>query len=135
MLPSNDGVSSDIKIIERENKTYKMEIESNKIIGILNNDLKAIEQAVYKIIRTERYEYPIYSWNYGIEWRDLFGMPTSYCIPEIERRIKEALLQDTRIKEVENFEFEEPKKGIVFVRFTVYSIYGNLNIESEVRIS
>ena len=115
MLPSNDGVSSDIKIIERENKTYKMEIESNKIIGILNNDLKAIEQAVYKIIRTERYEYPIYSWNYGIELRDLFGMPTSYCIPEIERRIKEALLQDTRIKEVENFEFEEPKKRIVFV--------------------
>ena len=29
-----------------------------------------------------------------------------YCIPEIERRIREALLQDDRITAVENFQFE-----------------------------
>lgn len=61
-------------------------------------------------------------------------MPVSFCIPEIERRITEALLQDTRIIAVENFEFETEKRGIVLVKFTVLTIFGSLNLESEVLI-
>lgn len=135
MIPQNDGVNLDINIIERPSKTYKMELEKNIIVGIENNNLKAMEQAIYKIIRTERFKYIIYSWNYGIELEDLFGMPISYCIPEIERRIKEALFQDTRIKNIEGFNFNTPKKGIIYVEFKVFTIYGNLTIGREVEIS
>lgn len=135
MIPKNDSLISDIKIIERPSETYKMNLDNNTVVGLENNNLKAMEQAIYKILNTERYKYIIYSWNYGIELEDLFGMPVSYCIPEIERRIKEALLNDTRILNVENFNFEIIKKGIIFAKFVVYTIFGNLDINREVKIT
>lgn len=134
MIPQNDGLNTDIKIIERPSKTYKMDLENNIIVGYTDN-LEAMRQAVYKIIRTERYKYIIYSWDYGIELEDLFGMPVSYCIPEIERRIIEALEQDTRILEVTNFEFENPKRGVVYVKFEVYTIFGKFNADREVQVA
>ena len=86
--------SADITVKELPTKTHRMELyEGNYILGFVDS-LKAMEQAIYKIIRTERYKYIIYSWNYGIELEDLFGMPVEYCVVELERRILEALLQD-----------------------------------------
>lgn len=133
MIPQNDGLTPDIQIIERPTKTYAMNLSGDDITDFVDN-LKAMEQAIYKIIRTERYRYKIYSWNYGIELEDLFGMPVSYCIPEIERRIREALLQDTRIVEVINFDFDTPRKGVVFTKFTVVTIFGNVDVDKEVQI-
>ena len=134
MIPQNDGLTADIKIIERPTQTYKMDLSGN-VIEDYTDELKAMEQAIYKIIRTERYKYIIYSWNYGIELEDLFGMPVSYCIPEIERRLKEALEQDTRILEVVNFEFETPKRGVVYTKFTAITIFGNIYLNREVQIA
>ena len=134
MIPQNDGLTADIKIIERPTQTYKMDLSGDKIVGY-TDELKAMEQAIYKIIRTERYKYIIYSWNYGIELEDLFGMPVSYCIPEIERRLKEALEQDTRILDVTDFEFETLRRGTVHVKFKAVTIFGNLELEKEVQIA
>lgn len=134
MIPQNDGLNADIKIIERSSKTYKMDLKNNIIVGY-TDELEAMRQAVYKIIRTERYKYIIYSWDYGIELEDLFGMPVSYCIPEIERRIIEALEQDTRILEVTNFEFETPKRGVIFVKFEAYTIFGKFEVDREVQVA
>nr|DAW76710.1 MAG TPA: Protein of unknown function (DUF2634) [Caudoviricetes sp.] len=108
---------------------------SGDVIEGYTDELKAMEQAIYKIIRTERYKHIIYSWNYGIELEDLFGMPVSYCIPEIERRVKEALEQDTRILDVTDFEFETLKRGTVHVKFKAIIIFGNLELEKEVQIA
>ena len=94
-----------------------------------------MEQAIYKILLTERYQYLIYSWNYGIELKDLFGKPISYCCVELERRIKEALLQDTRITNVYNFEFENPKFETVLVKFIADTIFGEVNITKEVKLN
>ena len=133
MIPRNDGLTPDIRIIERPSKTYRMDLSGDTIEGY-TDELKAMEQAIYKIIRTERYKHIIYSWNYGIELEDLSGMPVSYCIPEIERRVKEALEQDTRVLEVNDFEFETPKRGVVFVKFKALTIFGSLDLNREVII-
>ena len=131
MIPESVNLL-DINIVTIPTKTYKMELEenSNRISGF-TDEQDAMKQAIYKIIRTERYKYIIYDWNYGIELEDLFGMPVNYCVPEIERRIKEALLQDTRINEVNNFEFDTSKKGVVLVKFTAYTEFGEVNITDE----
>ena len=132
MVPKNFVNIPDINIVTIPTKTYKMELEENsdRISGF-TDEQEAMKQAIYKIIRTERYKYIIYDWNYGIELEDLFGMPVNYCVPEIERRIKEALLQDTRISEVNNFEFDTSKKGVVLVKFTAYTEFGEVNITDE----
>ena len=89
--------------------------------------MEAIKQTIFKILNTERYKYIIYSWNYGIELEDLFGQPVLFVCPEIERRVKEALLQDDRITEVDSFDFDISKRGVVSVTFTVHTIFGDLD--------
>ena len=114
-------------------KQHRMILDNDRIIATCDN-LEAIKQTIFKILNTERYAYIIYSWNYGIELKDLFGKPVRYVCPEIERRVKEALLCDDRILEVDNFEFDFPKRGVVSVSFTVHTIFGDLEEEMMVNI-
>lgn len=114
-------------------KNYNMDFTS-KTIFEFNDELLAMKQVVFKILNTERYSFPIYSQNFGVELQDLFGEPVSYIIPELERRIKEALLQDDRIEAVDSFEFNVSKKSQIILTFIVHSIYGDLKEEREVAI-
>lgn len=82
-----------------------MNLDTGSIRGYTDG-LDAMKQAIFKILQTERYQYIMYSWNYGIETLDLYGEPISYVCPELERRITEALLWDERIESVDNFEFD-----------------------------
>ncbi|MBS6019068.1 MAG: DUF2634 domain-containing protein [Leptotrichia wadei] len=129
--------SADITVKEQPTKTYKMELyKGNYILGFVDSQ-KAMEQAIYKIIRTERYKYIIYSWNYGIELEDLFGMPVEYCVVELERRISEALLQDNRITAVHTFEFDtESERGTVLIKkFIAETIFGKIQIDNGLAVT
>jgi phage baseplate assembly protein W len=106
--------------------TYRIRYEKDGQIQGYCDDLEAMKQAIYKIINTERYQYIIYSWNYGIELRDLFGKPIPFVYAEVQRRIEEALLQDDRITKVKDFEFSHTD-GDVAVHFNVSTIYGDVN--------
>lgn len=114
------------------NKSYRMKIADEKILGNID-ELDAIAQACYKILNTERYQYVIYSWDYGIELQDLFGKPIPYVYSELPRRIKEALTQDDRINSVEDFELSYDK-GNVLAKFTVKTNLGNIEMEKGVNI-
>lgn len=140
LLPdtSPDGAGSGVQIAVQKtypNKTYRMWIDEEKIQGIITSKLEAVEQAVYKILNTERYKHVIYSWNYGVELEDLFGKPIPYVLPEIPRRITDALLQDDRIEAVTNFDLSYTKDGSVLCKFTVVTIYGTLQGEKAVKIN
>ena len=129
--------SADITVKELPTKTHRMELyEGNYILGFVDS-LKAMEQAIYKIIRTERYKYIIYSWNYGIELEDLFGMPVEYCIVELERRISEALLQDNRITAVNGFEFDtESERGTILIKkFVAETVFGEIQINDGLSVT
>ena len=132
MIPAVTGfLKEDFEIEEQPDKTYKMQetILRGKIEG-----KEAVRQAVYKILNTERYQYPVYSWDYGIELVDLYGEPFSYVCPELERRITEALTWDTRIQSADNFTFEQKAGGRILVTFTVHTVYGDIDTEQEVDV-
>ncbi len=95
---------------------------------------QAMEQVIYKILSTERYQYIMYSWNYGIELRDLYGEPLSYVCPELERRITEALTWDDRIQSVDGFEFDTSVRRAVHVKFTAHTVYGDVTVGKVVDI-
>lgn len=111
-------------------RTYK--ISGNKIQGF-TDELEALKQAIYKVLSTEKYEYPIYSFNYGIELDDLIGKDPVYVQVELKRRIKECLLQDERIISVDNFQFTRAGDELTCT-FDVISIYGTTTITKEVNI-
>lgn len=132
MIPSTTGfLEQDFELEKQPTYTYKMNLDTGTIRGYTDG-LDAMRQAIFKILQTERYQYIMYSWNYGIETLDLYGEPVSYVCPELERRITEALTWDERIKSVNNFEFDIPKKGVIHVSFTAHTIFGNVQAETEV---
>lgn len=132
MIPSTTAfLEQDFEITEQPTHTYKMNLESNLIRGYTDGQ-EAMKQAIYKILNTERYQYVMYSWNYGIELLDLYGEPVSYVCPELERRITEALTWDDRIQTVDNFEFNISKKGEILVTFTSHTVFGDVVAEKVV---
>lgn len=133
MIPQNgDDLRQDFVFTTLPSRTLKMDHDWKTITGTIDQ-IQAVEQAVFLILTTERYQWLIFSWNYGVELQNLIGKDPEYCIPEIERRIREALLQDDRITAVENFEFELNKRKVL-TTFTVISIFGNINVEKAVEI-
>lgn len=132
MIPASGAfLAQEFEIGQQPTRTYKMDTESCSVIGHTDG-LEAMRQAIYKIIMTERYQYIMYSWDYGIELMDLFGEPISYVCPELERRITEALLWDDRIESVDDFKFEIPEKGVVHASFTAHTIFGDVQAGREV---
>ncbi len=135
MIPSTSGfLNQDFTLEQQPTKTYKMNLDTEDSVRGYTDEQEAMVQAIYKILNTERYKYVMYSWNYGVELEDLFGEPVTYVIPELERRITEALMQDERILEVTDFEFDTPQRGTVHVTFTVNTKYGEILAEKEVNI-
>lgn len=133
MIPKIDyDLMSNVEIEKQPTRTYEIKLDKDKM-GVYTDGIEAMEQAIYHIINTERYQHLIYSWNYGIELADLFGKPITYCYPEIKRRIEEALLQDERITEVYDFEFSH-SKGDVLVKFKVTTDYGEIEAERMVNV-
>lgn len=132
MIPSTNTIlSQDLEVETLPSKNYKMQIEHDVINGFCD-ELEAMKQVVFKILNTERYQYIIYSWNYGIELLDLYGEPVTYVCPELERRITEALVQDDRIESVDSFVFDVLEKRTVKVTFTVHTIFGGIEVEKVV---
>lgn len=142
MVPDVSILSTHITEQTHPNKTYRAVVDERLVIGqnVYKNrinsyvdDLDAIEQTIYFILGTERYKFPIYSWNYGVELIDLFGKPMPYVKAELPERIKEALTMDERISDVTDFEFKQNGKKLV-VSFTVVTTAGNISSELEVEV-
>ena len=133
-LDLNDNIKFDFTIDEMTSRTFRLNSNTYRIEGMIDG-IAAVKQSVYLILYTERYNWLIYSWNYGIELLELFGEPIVLIIPELERRIKEALIQDDRIIDVNDFNFVSIKNNLC-VTFTVESIYGKFEYDftTEVKI-
>lgn len=132
-VEDNYGYPTDIVFVREPSYTHKLNRDSQTVSGYTDNK-EAYRQAVVKLLSTERYDHVIYSTDYGVELRQLFGMPIYYVVPELERRITEAVMQDDRTTEVYGFEFDTSKRGVVAVKFHARSIYGDMEIEKEVEI-
>lgn len=140
MIPTvtatTDDLQSDFDVVtevQQPSKTYCMRLNNMRVQGLTDGQ-KAMKQAIFKILQTERYRYPqIYSDNYGVELWELIGQPIPYVLPEIKRRITEALTWDERITAVDNFDFVVDKSK-VHVTFTAHTIFGDLDEETAVSI-
>jgi hypothetical protein len=132
MIPSGTISELAISDVKQPSRTYGINTAKNVIGGYIDG-LDSVRQAVELIMSTERYIYPIYSWNYGVELERLVGKDALYITAEIKRRIREALEQDDRVNEVSGFKFTR-KEDELLVEFDVVTDYGNFRIETAVSI-
>lgn len=134
MIPKND-FETIIGDIERnsltyKNKTYKIDFKNKTISGYID-ELEAVKQTIYSILSSERYEYLIYSFDYGVELQDLIGEDMLYVKADIHRRVEEALKQDDRVVSVDNPQITA-EGDCLYYRATVTTIYGDLEVKKEV---
>lgn len=133
MIPQvQDDIRQNFTFEALPSKTFRLNHNNLTVTGTIDQ-IQAVEQAVFLILNVERYQWLIFSWNYGVELHNLIGKDPEYCLPEIERRVREALLQDDRITAVQDFQFEINKKQVL-TTFTVVSIFGEINVEKVVEI-
>lgn len=131
VLPvGNITVTEDLEVIseaELPTRTYKLDFEKGRCVGIIDRKA-AMEQAIRKILLTERFAHLVYSDDYGFQ--NMIGYERLFVQGELPRRIKEALLQDERITSIENFKLEFIKDE-AFVSLRAVTIYGDVDVLRE----
>lgn len=133
MLPESGGLlKKDFKEFKQPSKTFRLDPLNQRIVGSLDG-LESVRQAVNCALNTERFDWLIYSWNYGVELKDLFGRPMGLVKSKLKKRIKEALTQDDRIQSVDAFSFDVTGRKL-HVKFTVHSTVGDIQAEKEVKV-
>lgn len=137
MIPTNtiflDSESTSFDYENQPTLAHKLNFENGRVGGFVDK-LEAYKQRIYLLLNTERYKHVIFSWGYGVELEDLFGQPIAYVVPELERRLTEAVMTDRESEKVSDFEFDTSKKGIVYVKFKATSVYGEVEFEKNVEI-
>jgi hypothetical protein len=120
-------------------RTYRFDFELKRIFGHIDG-YGAVVQAIKKIFETERFAYPIYTANYGIELATLFGQDKKFVMAILEKRISQALFADDRITSIEDFSVEELtsldpyQRDALVVSCTVYTSEGTVNVREEIKI-
>lgn len=98
------------------------EMSGTKISG-----LDSLCQAIRVMLEVPRYRYPIYSWQYGSELDTLIGSGFSDVQQKAPTMIRDALLRDDRIDEVDSFTVSRTQqRDATDITFTVHSRLGNI---------
>lgn len=126
-LPLDNEMQA-VEAEEEPSLTFRLDESNKRIIGMID-ELDAIRQTIYCILRTERYQYEMYSEDYGSELQGLVGQPVPLVFVNLQDNIRDALLSDDRILAVDNFQFEEVGHGAVAVSFAVETEIGDVEIE------
>lgn len=106
--------------------------ESTGCIKTVSGGLLAMKQAINIILNVERYQYQIYTSNFGREFNKLIGKPQEYVVSMLKRRIQEAFSIDKRILLVDNFVFDTTELGTVKCTFDVKTVFGT--VPGEVKV-
>lgn len=90
---------------------------------------EAIKVWCYKALLTPRYQYSIYSWDYGSQLQELIGKAYTRGLTEEEskRYVKDALMINPYIEDVtvDNSRFDGDK---LYITATVTTIYGDIKV-------
>lgn len=126
-------VLQELEVVRQPSLGWGIDFENKRICGFID-EIESVKQAIYLILSTERYSKEIYTWNHGIETHDLYQSNKYLIIPQLQKRIMDALYQDDRITDISNFKVDV--EGTIYhVTLDVTTIFGEtISIESEVII-
>lgn len=111
--------------------TMTFKVAEGRVIGVVD-DYDAMVQAIDKIMRTERFVFPIYTEDYGNDLEDLVGADFEYIKVEAERMIDEALQADDRVTGVYVDNIYKLSDDSVQITGSVETIFGNVDFTKGV---
>ena len=116
-------------------KEYAWNFEMDKFIyddtgnHVLVEGNEAIKVWIYKPLKTERFRYTAYSWQYGIELKKFIGkvMSVGERISEFKRAIIECLMVNPYIKSIDSITITQEKTKLI-CKINLTTVYGELII-------
>ena len=130
VLPT--GAMPEVTFRQQPGRTWYIDKTTNRIRGECD-DWLAVRQAVEIILWTERFRWQIYQPWSGVQYQGLIGLDPGYVAAELKRRVREALLMDSRVTGLTNYAYTF-SDGILHATFTVTTVFGNIEESAEVRI-
>lgn len=118
---------------EAPSRTYRLDLDRGRIVGNIDG-IEAVSQAIRKAIITPRFKCLIYDNQYGSEIEETVvakDASEDYILATAEGFIRDALLPDTRIIDISNFEFDFIGDS-AHIKFTAETIFGQTDIEEEI---
>ena len=113
----DDELESDFEESVIPDKTYRLDFDNNRIIGMIDSRT-AREQAILKIIMTEVEEYLVYDDTYGCALVDLIGEQPPLVQSLVKDSLQEGILTDDRFESV-SFTKESLQRGVLTLDLTV----------------
>ncbi|MCQ4637665.1 DUF2634 domain-containing protein [Anaerovorax odorimutans] len=116
--------------IEETPKEWGLDFKSGQLTGRVVEGVEAVKVWAWLALRTQRYRYMIYSWDYGSEYEDLIGTThtNEYLDTELKRMTEECLSTNKYIIGIENFAFEKQEECLK-IRFKLLTVFGEEEME------
>lgn len=130
-LPQSDiDLSQGVVFQDQPSLTWIADPVTHRLRGRGDN-YEAVRQAVEVIVNVERFHWQIYTPNFGIERDGLLGSDPGFVASELQRRLTDAFLPDSRILGIADFSytFEDP---IMTASVTVNTVFGPVQTSMEV---
>ena len=104
-LPNSEINSENIPEMmdEYPTETYKINFQTQQVEGKVSG-IEALKQAFLLAINTQRFDNGAFTTNYGMDWKDLIGLPDDYIISEVLTRIQDMILADKRFLSVDFYD-------------------------------
>lgn len=133
MIPTINEDIIELETYDYPTRTYKLDLENKRIMGFIDDE-EALSQAIRKVLYTERYDYVIYSHDYGVEFQQLIGKDLEYVKSDLLRIVEEAILVDNRMERIDDFKVEAIDINTLDLSFTVVSNQGKSEFSMEVTV-
>lgn len=114
-------------------KEYGLDFKTGQLTGEIVEGIEAIKVWIWMCLRTQRFRYPLYSWDYGTDLEQYVGQTVTeeFLNADCEDEICEALQVNPYITGIEDFQatFEN---GRLSLSFTAVTKFGNTEVDYDV---
>lgn len=117
--------------IENSDTTFIVDRETKRVVKLAGGK-EAFVQYIYMALQTERFKFPIFSNNYGMESKDLISKQTEYIEALLPKRIRDCL-NDKRVLGINRVDFDNSKNAEKEMSVSAYinSVYGETKVEVD----
>ncbi len=134
MLPASDmDLSQGVVFQDQPSLTWIADPVTHRIRG-RGDGWEAVRQAVEIILHVERFRWQIYTPNFGTDYDGLLGTEPGYAASELQRRLEDAFLPDSRILGIKDFRWTFSGVSLT-ASFTVPTVFGDVPAEMEVPLA
>ena len=114
-------------------REYELDPTTGKLTGRIIEGTDAIVVWCILTLKSKRYEYPIYSWEYGEEFSGMIG--NSYepdlLQSEVERMVEECLVVNEHITGIKDLQVEQINDRL-HILFTIITDQGDAEVDIDV---